>query len=270
MEVAILTVGFFDSGIGGVSVLEKATCQLPTTDFLFYADSAHVPYGKKTKEDIIGFVDDAVGFLRKEGADIVVLACNTATSAAAKYLRNKYDFPILGMEPAVKVASTILGNDDRQKIIVTATELTLKLEKLDTLIHRLGVMDNVEEVPLQRLVTFAEQGVFEGAEVEAYLRDAFSACDLQHTCSVVLGCTHFTFYKTLISRIVLQLTGCTIPVIDGNSGTVNYLATMIENGRYVKKPLEERIRFFESGVEAPFEKYRPILERAHLENARGN
>lgn len=266
----MLTVGFFDSGIGGVSVLEKAACQLPATDFLFYADSAHVPYGKKSKEDIVRFVDDAVGFLHEKGADIVVLACNTATSAAAKYLRSKYDFPILGMEPAVKVASNILGNDDKQKIIVTATELTLKLEKLDMLIHRLGVMDNVEEVPLQRLVMFAEHGVFEGEAVEAYLKEAFSACDLQHACSVVLGCTHFTFYKTLISRIVLQLTGCSVPVIDGNSGTVNYLATMIEDGTSSTKSLEERVRFFESGIEAPFEKYRPILERAHLENARGN
>ena len=82
-----MTVGFFDSGIGGVSVLEKATVVLPDTDFLFYADLAHVPYGKKTQEEIAQYVDDAVAFLHAHGADIVVLACNTATSAAAKKLR---------------------------------------------------------------------------------------------------------------------------------------------------------------------------------------
>lgn len=263
-----MTVGFFDSGIGGVSVLEKAATQLPSTDFLFYADSAHVPYGKKTSAEIIRYVDEAVLFLREQGADVVVLACNTATSAAAKYLREKYSFPILGMEPAVKVAAQTLKNDELKKIIVTATDLTLKLEKLDNLIHRLGVVNSVEEVSLQQLVTFAENGIFEGNEVENYLHRSFSACDISHACAVVLGCTHFTFYKTLISGIVLNLTGRRIPVVDGNFGTVNYLATMIKDNANPIKPLNERLRFFESGQEVPFEKYQSILERAHFENAR--
>lgn len=262
-----MTVGVFDSGIGGVSVLEKAADKLPHTDFLFYADLAHVPYGRKTREEIIEYVDDAISFLHEQGADIVVLACNTATSAAAKALREKYPFPILGMEPAVKVAAKVLGADASQKIIVTATELTLKLEKLDTLIHTLGVDENVEEISLQRLVEFAEQGIFSGAAVENYLTQALAGEALDQACAIVLGCTHFTFYKTLIKRIVLQLTGREIPVIDGNQGTVNYLTTMVmEKGR-PPRPFEERIRFFESGTAAPFEKYRPILERAHIENA---
>lgn len=265
-----MTVGFFDSGIGGISVLEKATVQLPDTDFLFYADLAHVPYGKKTQEEIVRYVDEAVTFLHEQGAEIIVLACNTATSAAAKKLRAKYDFPILGMEPAVKVAAKTLVDHASQKIIVTATELTLKLEKLDNLIHALGVDESVEEVPLQKLVAFAERGVFDGPEVEAYLEQSFSGCDMRHACAVVLGCTHFTFYKTLISRIVLNLTGRHIPVVDGNQGTVNYLATMVADAGTTAKSLEARIRFFESGREAPFEKYRSILAKAHIENARGD
>ena len=264
-----MTVGFFYSGLGGVSVLENATEKLTNTDFLFYADSAHVPYGKKTKDEIIGYVDHAVEFLHSQGADIIVLACNTATSAAAKYLREKYDFPILGMEPAVKVASKISAADPDQKIIVTATELTLKLEKLDNLIHRLGVNDRVEEVSLQRLVAFAEQGVFSGNEVETYLEECFKDCDLVQAGSIVLGCTHFTFYKTLIQHIVLNLTGRDIPVIDGNSGTVNYLATMVEDDLSGERSLESRIRFFESDVEVPFARYHSLLERAKQENARG-
>lgn len=265
-----MKVGFFDSGIGGISVLEKATERLPDTDFLFYADSAHVPYGKKTTEEIIGFVDHAIQFLRAQGADIIVLACNTATSAAAKYLRAKYDFPILGMEPAVKVASKVISAKNDQKIIVTATELTLKLEKLDRLIHQLGVDDRVEEVPLQQLVEFAENGVFSGPEVEGYLKECFLKCDLAHAGSVVLGCTHFTFYKTLIKHIVLNLTGREIPVIDGNSGTVNYLATMVVNDESERRPLNVRVRFFESDVEVPFEKFSALLSRAKQENAGGD
>lgn len=263
------TVGFFDSGIGGISVLEQAAVRLPQTDFLFYGDLAHVPYGKKTEAEIVQYVDQAVRFLRDQGAEIVVLACNTATSAAANILRAKYDFPILGMEPAVKVAAKALDAHPSQKIVVTATELTLKLEKLDHLIHTLGVTEHVEEVSLQRLVSFAEAGIFSGEAVEAYLQEAFAHCDLDKTCAIVLGCTHFTFYKTLIKSIVLNLTSRTIPVIDGNQGTVNYLATMVAEDGQPPRALAQRLRFFESGVEAPFEKYRPILERAHTENTRG-
>lgn len=264
-----LTVGFFDSGIGGLSVLEMAASRLPHTEFLFYADEDNLPYGKKTKEEIINYVDEAVRFLREHGADVVVLACNTATSASAMYLREKYDFPILGMEPAVKVATKNRGNGEGNRIVVTATNLTLKLEKLERLIEQLGVDDCVDELSLQELVTFAENGVFDGVEVEQYLKKQLNSCDLEHTCSIVLGCTHFTFFKTLIKEIVLELSGKTIPVIDGNAGTVNYLKTFIKEDASINTALEDRIRLFESGREVPITKYLPILNRAHYENAGG-
>ncbi len=264
-----MTVGFFDSGIGGISVLEKAAAQLTHNQFLFYADSAHVPYGTKSKKQIIEYVDHAVAFLHSQGADVIVLACNTATSAAANYLREKYSFPILGMEPAVKVASKTLDDNEATKIIVTATELTLRLEKLETLIQRLGVTNHVEELSLQRLVEFAENDIFDGNEVHAYLEEQLSSCDVANASALVLGCTHFTFYKTLIHHIMLDLTGKSIPVVDGNEGTVNHLASVINPDFLEAKPLEKRIRFFESDNEVPFTKYEYLLNRAHLENAGG-
>ncbi|MDO4281828.1 MAG: glutamate racemase [Peptococcaceae bacterium] len=264
-----MTVGFFDSGIGGISVLEKAADQCPTLDLLFYADLDHVPYGTKTREEIVGYVDAAVRFLHEQGADIIVLACNTATSAAAKFLREKYVFPILGMEPAVKVASGLIENPDEDKIFVTATDLTLKLEKLDHLIRALNIDKNVDEISLQGLVGFAEQGTFDGEAVKEYTEQALATGNLDKVKAVVLGCTHFTFYKTLIKNIMLNLTGRDIPVIDGNQGTVNYLATYLPEATGDRKELSERIRFFESGREAAFEKYRPLLARAHKENAGG-
>lgn len=264
-----MTVGFFDSGIGGISVLEKAAAQLTHNQFLFYADSSHVPYGTKSKQQIIEYVDNAVSFLHAQGADVVVLACNTATSAAANYLREKYPFPILGMEPAVKVASKTLDENDATKIIVTATELTLKLEKLESLIQRLGVTEHVEELSLQRLVEFAENDIFDGEVLNNYLKQQLSLCDVANTSALVLGCTHFTFYKTLIRRIMLDLTGHAIPVVDGNEGTVNHLASIVEPEFVDAKPLAERIRFFESDHEVPFAKYEHLLNRAHFENAGG-
>ena len=264
-----MTVGFFDSGIGGVSVLEMAASQLTHTDFLFYADSDHLPYGTKKKEDIVRYVDEAVSFLRQEGADVIVLACNTATSAAANYLRSQYDFPILGMEPAVKVATLNRNALAGNRIVVTATELTLKLDKLENLIERLGINDCVDEVSLQKLVIFAENDIFSGEEVETYIKNQLSQYDLKQACSIVLGCTHFTFFKTVISKIVLELTGNSIPVIDGNKGTINHLKTFVQENEYKEKPLSERIRFFESGRPMSFNQYLPLLNRAHLENAGG-
>ena len=263
-----MTVGFFDSGVGGISVLEKAAVQLKHNNFLFYADSAHVPYGVKTKEEIIHYVDHAVSFLHDQGAEIIVLACNTATSAAAEYLREKYPFPILGMEPAVKVASKTLEANSDNKIIVTATELTLKLNKFEKLVNQLGIDEKIEAVSLQRLVEFAEKGIFSGEEVSNYLIERLNIADINKIAALVLGCTHFTFFKTLINDIMYKLVGNYIPIIDGNEGTVNYLSTLVQvNDFSGEKPLNERIRFFESDIEVPFEKYAKLLEYAHRENA---
>ena len=265
-----MTVGFFDSGVGGISVLEKAAVQLKYNKFLFYADSAHVPYGVKTREEIIDYVDHAVAFLHEQGAEIVVLACNTATSAAAEYLRNKYSFPILGMEPAVKVASKTLDANSDKKIIVTATELTLKLKKFEKLVHQLDINESVETCSLQKLVEFAENGDFDGPEVKKYLRNRLSSLEKNKISALVLGCTHFTFFKTLINDIMYELLGYHVPIIDGNEGTVNYLETLVKKNDFSEeKPLKERIRIFESDQEVPCEKYLNLLQRAHIENAGG-
>lgn len=99
-----MKIGIFDSGIGGLSVLHQAMITMPEADYIFYADVDNVPYGEKTKEEVRKLVDHAVGFLVDKGCQAIVLACNTATSAAISYLREKYKLPIIGIEPAVKPA----------------------------------------------------------------------------------------------------------------------------------------------------------------------
>ena len=94
-----MNIAIFDSGIGGLSVLYQARRMLPEAHFLYYADEDHVPYGEKTREQILTYTDEAVRFLIDRGADAIVLACNTATSAAAATLRDRYPLPIIGMEP---------------------------------------------------------------------------------------------------------------------------------------------------------------------------
>lgn len=99
-----MKIGFFDSGIGGLSVLHEAYHMLPGVEFIFYADTDHVPYGKKTAEEILGYARESTSFLVKCGVDAIVIACNTAKSVAVETLRKEYSLPIVSMEPAVKPA----------------------------------------------------------------------------------------------------------------------------------------------------------------------
>ena len=126
-----MKIGIFDSGIGGLTVLRQAMRSLPKEQYLFFADTAHVPYGTKTKEEILSYVDSAVNFMAEKGVKAIVIACNTATSAAIGYLRAKYSIPILGMEPAVKPA---VQRNRGKRVMVIATPVTVREEKLKNLL----------------------------------------------------------------------------------------------------------------------------------------
>ena len=109
-----MKIGIFDSGIGGLSVLHQAMIIMPEADYIFYADVDNVPYGEKTKEEVRKLVDHAVGFLVDKGCQAIVLACNTATSAAISYLREKYKLPIIGIEPAVNRQLSTFMNQEKE------------------------------------------------------------------------------------------------------------------------------------------------------------
>ena len=130
-----MKIGIFDSGIGGLSVLHQAMITMPEADYIFYADVDNVPYGEKTREEVRKLVDHAVGFLIDKGCQAIVLACNTATSAAISYLREKYKLPIIGIEPAVKPAVEHTSETGR-RVMVVSTPVTAKGEKLKRLIDK--------------------------------------------------------------------------------------------------------------------------------------
>lgn len=120
-------IGIFDSGLGGISVLKELRLLLPHEHFIYYGDSAHAPYGIKEKAEITARCIEICDYLIDQGVKAIVIACNTATSACVNLLRKRYSLPIIGMEPALKVAAE---QGEHQRIIVTATPLTLKEQKL--------------------------------------------------------------------------------------------------------------------------------------------
>ncbi len=217
-----MKIGIFDSGIGGLTVLHQAMLTLPKEDFIYYADTDNVPYGTKSRAEIIGYVDQAVEFLVKRGVKAVVIACNTATSAAIDYIRGKYSLPILGMEPAIKPA---VKRCNGKRVMVIATPLTVKEEKLHNLIQQIDDEHIVDLLPMPGLVTFAEAGCFDSDEVEEYLRREFMGYELGEYSALILGCTHFNYFKDTYRRIFPK----DVAFIDGSVGTVNYLKRILED-----------------------------------------
>jgi glutamate racemase len=254
-----MKIGFFDSGAGGITVLYKALLMLPDEDYVYYADIDHVPYGTKPKEEVKKYILDAVKFISEKQVKAIVIACNTATSVAIKELREIYQIPIIGMEPAVKPA--IENNSGTKKrVLVTATALTLKEEKLHNLIDRLDNDHIVDLLPLPGLVQFSEQLEFREEVVLPYLLKELSGYDLNIYETVVMGCTHFSYFKDMFKKLFPSNT----LIIDGNIGTLNNLKRTLQTMDLLHEG-SGRIDFYQSGVRLTdkdkLEKYQILFQR---------
>lgn len=217
-----MSIAFFDSGIGGITVLHQAMKSLPLEDYIYYADTLNAPYGTKTRDQVRKLVFDAVDYIVSLGVDAVVIACNTATSVAIEDLRKRYSIPIIGMEPAVKPAVEKNGGTHK-RVLVTATPLTLKEEKLKNLIDRVDNEHIVDLLPLPGLVQFAESFEFRDGVVAEYMMKELASCDINSYGTIVLGCTHFLFYRNILKKIIPG----NIDILDGNAGTVNHLKKVL-------------------------------------------
>lgn len=210
-------IGFFDSGVGGISVLKESLRVLPNEDFVYFGDSVNAPYGTRDVKDVKKLTFNAVDFLLDNGVKAVVIACNTATSAAIDGLRKKYkDIPIIGIEPALKPAVEISRG---KSIIIMATPMTLVEKKFSSLMQKYNTEVNIVSLPCAGLVELIENGIIEGREIEEYLKGKLKEHLHLEVASIVLGCTHYPFIKNELMKIVGKKT----TIIDGSIGTVNQL-----------------------------------------------
>ncbi|HNX24910.1 MAG TPA: glutamate racemase [Spirochaetota bacterium] len=236
-----MNIAFFDSGIGGVTVLHEALKMLPSEDYIYFADTLNAPYGTKSREEVRKLVFNAVDFIVSLGVSAVVIACNTATSVAIEDLRKRYTIPIIGMEPAVKPAVEKSGGTQK-RVLVTATPLTIKEEKLKNLIDRIDNEHIVDLLPLPGLVHFAENFEFRNEIAAGYLKKELAEYDMNRYGTIVLGCTHFLFYRNIFKRIIPEH----IDIIDGNIGTINHLKKVLDERGELKKGKGE-IKWYCSG-----------------------
>lgn len=223
-------IAIFDSGLGGISVLKQFKQQLPYENYLYYGDSLHAPYGTKTKDEIINRCIDICDEFIKQDVKAIVIACNTATSAAATILRDKYTIPIIGMEPALKVAA---HNKTNQNIVVLATPFTLKETKFQTLLKQYSEGNTITNIACPELVSIVENKQLENKEIViSQLQLYFKDIDMKQVHSIVLGCTHFSFYTTYLNELFPH-----IKVIDGNLGTIHHLKDILMDNKQLNESL---------------------------------
>lgn len=245
-------IGMFDSGVGGISVLREAMRQLPAERFVFFGDTKNAPYGTKSREEVLFLSRRAVEMLIGERCKAIVIACNTATSAAAAALRAEHpSLPIIGMEPALKPAQQL----HRDGIVLSlATPGTIAGEKYARLYSLYG--DGVVSLPCKGLMEFAERGEMQGDRLHDFLTDLFAPYAEKKVEAVVLGCTHYVFLKAAIAA---HFPG--VPLIDGNEGTVRQLRRRLtEENMLCREDRPGGARLLSSGGEEAVERMRMLLE----------
>ena len=206
-------IAVFDSGVGGISVLRHLRRRMPGERYYYFGDSANAPYGSRTTEEVRALTLAAAEKLMAEKPlKALVIACNTATAAAVKDLREKYpDLIVIGIEPALKLAADHFPGG---RVGVMATEVTLREEKFDTLLHRFDENCTVTKIPAPGLVQLIEAGKADSPETEALLQGILSPLGEQLD-ALVLGCTHYPFSAKAISRVL----GEKVTLLDGGDGT---------------------------------------------------
>jgi glutamate racemase len=201
-------IGVFDSGLGGLSVLHQVRVQMPQENLIYFADQAHVPYGRRSMAEIQRLSEGISRFLMAQGAKVVVVACNTASAAALSYLRERLpDIPFVGMEPAVKPAAQQTTNG---RIGVLATPGTFGSSRYAGLLARHAQSITVYEDPCPGLVEAIEAGRLADMETEAIIKAALAPMLEAGVDTLVLACTHYPFVQPLIQR----LAGPEVAVID--------------------------------------------------------
>ena len=202
-------IGVFDSGLGGISVAREIRRDMPNEHVLYFGDSANAPYGTKSPEQVRELSDVIVKRFVEQGVKAVVIAC----------------IPIIGMEPALKVACD-RGHGKRQRVIVAATPLTLRERKFAVLMDRFKADHTIFPEPCPGLVEIVEHGQLDDHDVVMRtLHQYFDQYDLSTIDSVVLGCTHFVFYRDYFRELLPD----TAAIIDGNEGTVRHLGVVLES-----------------------------------------
>ena len=217
-----LPIAVIDSGVGGISVLRELLRIMPNENYIYFGDSQNAPYGSRSRSEVLSLTRQNLANLREKGIKALVIACNTATSAAVRALREENpELIIVGIEPAIKPASEIC---EKPRILVMATGLTLREEKFAALVNRFSGKGEFIPLPCHGLVELIERGDLESNEIDEYLTRLFAPYKDKKIDGVVLGCTHYPHVKDMIAKHF----PADVKIIDGGEGTARQTKRKLE------------------------------------------
>ncbi len=254
MSSSTSPIGIFDSGVGGLSVLRAIREQMPAESVLYFGDQGHIPYGSRSMEQIQGFSAAITCFLLEQDVKIIVVACNAASAAALKYLREKFpEVQFVGMEPAVKPAAE---HTQTGKVGVLATPATFQGVLYASVVDRFANGVELLQNTCPGLVQQIERGMLHGKETRRILEDALLPMIEKNIDTVVLGCTHYPFVIPLIQRIV----GGNVRVIDPAPAVARQMGRLLE-AEEMKNLSESKgeLKFFTSGDPEALRSLLPML-----------
>lgn len=252
-EQVTAPIGVFDSGVGGLSVLAEIQRLLPDESLLYVADCGHIPYGEKSPEFIRQRCRLVAEFFREQGAKAMVLACNTATVAAVADLREQYpDWPLVGMEPAVKPAAAAT----RSGVVgVLATTGTLQSAKFAALLDRFANDVRVVTQPCPGLVECIEAGDL-GSPIVRDLLQSYVKPLLEAGCdTLILGCTHYPFLKPLLAQMVPP----SIAIIDTGAAVARQLQRLLDERQLLSAGPAREAQFWTSSSPEHLQKILPMM-----------
>ncbi len=217
-----LPIAVIDSGVGGISVLRELVKIMPRENYIYFGDSKNAPYGSKEKSEVLEITRSNLKMLQEKGIKALVVACNTATSAAVRILREENpELVIVGIEPAIKPPAVTLENP---RVLVMATPLTLKEEKFKRLVERYSDKAEIIPLPCHRLAELVESGNIDSTELDEYVASLLEPYCNENIDALVLGCTHYPHVRETIERHISP----DVKIFDGGEGTARETRRRLE------------------------------------------
>ncbi len=230
-------IGIFDSGIGGITIYKEIHKLLPNENIVYLADSKNAPYGEKSKEEIIKFSIKNTEFLLKKGCKIIVVACNTASTNAVKYLRENYSVPIIRVQPAIKPAAL---NSKTKTVGILATKGTLKSDLLFETSQKFAQGINVIEQIGEGLVSLIESGKIHSSEMTNLLYKYLQPMLDKNIDFLVLGCTHYPFLIPQLKKIV----GEKVTILDSGKAIAKQTKVILEQENLLNNSSAKKMQSF--------------------------
>lgn len=214
-------IGVFDSGVGGLTVIKSMLDQLPDETFIYFGDTAHVPYGSKTSEQLMGYAQAIIAYLLSRNAKAIVIACGTHSSVTLPHIKNQYSFPLLGVVKAA--ARSAFSMTSNQRIGVLATHATVMSKSYTRAIKELQPEAQVFEIACPKFVPLVEAGRLDGEETRQAVQEYVGPLLEAGVDTIVLGCTHYPF----LAQVIQEYAGSQVALVDPSHQTVEELKIML-------------------------------------------